>query len=112
MFNALEWSVVFVTSTRIEDLVLNCSFDGSAWTLANLYLASVGADLLGRDAPILVGFTEETTCYISADYFRDSDPSRTSSSTRAVTFSTIANGPRSASHKPGESNGCSKLPTQ
>ena len=74
MLNALERSVVFVTGTNIEHLVFNCSFDGSAWTLANLYLAGAGADLLGPDAPILVGFSEETTCYISVEYFRDSDP--------------------------------------
>ncbi len=74
MLNALERSVVFVTGMNIEHLVFNCSFDGSAWTLANLYLAGAGADRLGPDAPTLVGFSEETTCYISVEYFRDSDP--------------------------------------
>jgi hypothetical protein len=74
VLNALERSVVFVTGTNIEHLVFNCSFDGSAWTLANLYLSGAGADLLGPDAPTLVGFSEETTCYISVEYFRDSDP--------------------------------------
>ena len=38
----LERSVVFLTSANIEPLLLECAFDGSAWTLANLYLASVG----------------------------------------------------------------------
>jgi hypothetical protein len=51
-----------------------CSFDGSAWTLANLYLTSFGAELLGKDAPRLVGLSEETTCYVSPEYFAEDDP--------------------------------------
>ena len=70
----LERSVVFLTSANIEPLLLKCSFDGSAWTLANLYLASVGAKLLGEDAPRLVGVSEETTCYVSPEYFSQDDP--------------------------------------
>ena len=70
----LERSVIFVTGANIESLLLECSFDGSAWTLANLYLASVGAELLGEDAPCLVGVSEETTCYVSPEYFSQDDP--------------------------------------
>jgi hypothetical protein len=70
----LEKSVVFVTSENIEVLLLVHGFDSSAWTLANLYLTSVGADLLGEDAPRLVGLSEETTCYVSPDYFAEEDP--------------------------------------
>ena len=70
----LERSVVFVTGANIESLLLQCSFNGSAWTLANLYLASVGAELLGEDAPRLVGLSEETTCYLSPEHFSQDDP--------------------------------------
>jgi hypothetical protein len=70
----LERSVIFVTGANIESLLLECSFDGSAWTLANLYLASVGSELLGDDAPCLVGVSEETTCYVSPEYFSQDDP--------------------------------------
>ena len=70
----LEKSVIFVTSTNIEPLLLEDGFDSSAWTLANLYLASVGADLLAEDAPRLVGLSEETTCYVSPEYFAEDDP--------------------------------------
>jgi hypothetical protein len=70
----LQRSVIFVTGANIESLLLECSFDGSAWTLANLYLASVGAELLGEDAPRLVGVSEETTCYVSPEYFSQDDP--------------------------------------
>jgi hypothetical protein len=70
----LERSVVFLTSANIEPLLSECSFDASAWTLANPYLASVGGELLGEDAPRLVGLSEETTCYVSLEYFSQDDP--------------------------------------
>jgi hypothetical protein len=46
----LERSVVFLTSANIEPLLFKQAFDDSAWKLANLYLTSVGAELL-RAAP-------------------------------------------------------------
>ena len=70
----LEKSVVFLTSANIEPLLLEEGFDNSAWTLANLYLASLGADLLADDAPRLAGLSEETTCYVSSEYFAEDDP--------------------------------------
>ena len=70
----IEQSVVFLTSANIEPLLFKQSSDGSAWTLANLYLASLGAELLGEDAPRLVGLSEETTCYVSPEYFAEDDP--------------------------------------
>ena len=42
----------------------------TAWDLANLYLASFDADLLAEDAPAILGLSEETTCFVSAEYFR------------------------------------------
>ena len=70
----LEKSVVFLTSANVEPLLLEHSFDSSAWTLANLYLASLGVELLGEDAPRLVGLSEETTCFVSPEYFAEDDP--------------------------------------
>jgi hypothetical protein len=70
----LERSVVYVTNETIEPLILNHSWDRSAWDLANLYLLSIGAELLGKEAPRLVGISEETTCYVSPDYFAEDDP--------------------------------------
>jgi hypothetical protein len=70
----LERSVVFITPANIERLLHVCSFDSSAWTLANLFLASVGAELLAKDAPRLVGLSEEMTCYVSPAYFSEDDP--------------------------------------
>jgi hypothetical protein len=74
VLTTLEKSVVFLTSANIEPLLLDEGFDNSAWTLANLYLASLGADLLADDAPRLVGLSEETTCYVSPEYFAEDDP--------------------------------------
>ncbi len=70
----LEKSVVFVTSANIEPLLLEHAWDSSAWSFANLYLASLGANLLGEDAQRLLGLSEEATCYVSPDYFAEEDP--------------------------------------
>jgi len=69
-----EKSVVYVTSETIEPILLNHMWDRSAWDLANMYLLSVGAKLLGKKAARIVGMSEETTCYVSPDYFVESDP--------------------------------------
>jgi hypothetical protein len=74
VLGTLAQSIVFLTSANVERLLLGCGFDNSAWTLANLYLGSVGAELLGEDSPRLVGLSEETTCYVSAEYFAEDDP--------------------------------------
>jgi hypothetical protein len=66
-----EKSVVFLTSDNIENVLLRQRWLWSAWDLANLYLSSVQADLLGPDAPSLLGMSEETTCYVSTEYFVD-----------------------------------------
>lgn len=70
----LEKSVVYVTSDTIESIILSHGWDRSAWDLANLYLLSVGAELLGPNTPRVVGISEETTCYVSPDYFAEDDP--------------------------------------
>ncbi len=70
----LEKSVVFLTSANIESVLLDEGYDSSAWTLANLYLASIDAQLLGEDAPRLVGLSQETTCFVSPGYFAEEDP--------------------------------------
>jgi hypothetical protein len=67
----LERSVVFLTAGNIEAVLRGQSWLHSAWDIANLYLASVDAELLGPDAPSLLGLSQETTCYVSAEYFKD-----------------------------------------
>ncbi len=70
----LERSVIFVTSDNIEQLLTEKSFDHSAWMLANLYLASVGAEPFSDDGVHIVGMSEGTTCYVSPAYFEEDDP--------------------------------------
>lgn len=67
----LEKSVVFLTSDNIEAVLFGQRWLGTAWDLANLYLSSVRTELLGPNAPSLLGLGEETTCYVSTDYFVD-----------------------------------------
>jgi len=64
----LEKSVVFVSPTNVEQLIREQSFGHSAWTVANLFLLYVGAELLSDEAPRIVGFSEATTCFVSPEY--------------------------------------------
>jgi hypothetical protein len=66
-----ERSVVFLTADSIEPVLRRQTWLHSAWDLANLYLSSVDAELLGPEAPSLLGLSQETTCYVSPDYFAD-----------------------------------------
>ena len=75
VLDMLETSVVFLTAENIESVLLDQAFEHSAWVLANLYLASVGADLLGAAVPRVVGLSQATTCYVSAEYFGDEEDS-------------------------------------
>jgi hypothetical protein len=62
-------AVVFVTPDNIEPILHGMRWPNTAWDVANLYLASFGDDVLAHDAPHIVGLSEETTCYVSLQYF-------------------------------------------
>ena len=70
----LERSAVFLTSANLDEILRGTRWDSTAWNLANLYLASVGAELLGDEAPRIVGLSEETTFFVSSEYFAEEDP--------------------------------------
>ena len=70
VLDVLGRSVVFVTPDTITTVLTATRSLHTAWDLANLYLESCDAELLGPDARQIVGLSEETTCYVSADYFR------------------------------------------
>ena len=70
VLDVLGCSVVFVTPDTITTVLTATRSLSTAWDLANLYLESCDAELLGPDARQIVGLSEETTCYVSADYFR------------------------------------------
>ena len=86
----LDHSVVLVTSENIERLLLEQRWDRTAWNLANLHLASLGAELLGRDAERLVGLSEETTATFPTRTSRGRTRSLIFSFTRSPTSSTTA----------------------
>lgn len=69
----LERSVVFLTRANIERVIRKESWLSTAWDLANLYLRSLGAEPLGDGARPMVGFSQETTCYVSIEYFASED---------------------------------------
>jgi hypothetical protein len=70
----LEKSVLFLTPDNIVQVLQDCTWLHTAWHLANIYLGSIDAQLLGDEAPQLVGFSEETTCFVSLAYFEPGDP--------------------------------------
>jgi hypothetical protein len=71
VLSLLERSVVFLTADNVERVLLGQMWLHTAWSLANMYLSSIDAELLGPEALSLLGLSEETTCYVSADYFAD-----------------------------------------
>ncbi|WP_199724497.1 hypothetical protein [Corallococcus sp. AB011P] len=74
VLSLLEKSVVFLTPANITQVLLKSSWLSTAWDLANLYLLSVDAELLGPEAPQLLGLSEHTTCYVSLAYFDEASP--------------------------------------
>ncbi len=67
----LERSVVYLTPESIRPVLERMVWPHSAWALANLYLGSLGAELLSDEAPRIVGLSLETTCYVSLEYFSE-----------------------------------------
>jgi hypothetical protein len=55
------------------DTVLD-ALERSAWTLANLYLRSIGSEPLGDDEAAIVGLSIETTCFVTPAALEDEDP--------------------------------------
>ena len=68
----LERSVAFLTPDRIESLIREAGFLGTAWQVANVYLVGIGAEPLD-DEMRYVGMSADTTCYVSLAYFAEED---------------------------------------
>jgi len=68
VLDVLGRSVIFLTPATIDAVLEQTPWLSTAWDLANLYLAGIGAELLADDAPNLLGLSEGTTCYLSAEY--------------------------------------------
>ena len=74
ILSMLERSVIFLTPRNIVPVLREMPWLGTAWDLANLYLASHSAELLSVEAQPILGLSIETTCYVSTDYFRAANP--------------------------------------
>ena len=83
LFPATEWpivlevaerSIVFLTRAVVHQLIREIDYRHSAWTIATIYLDSLGVASLdgSRNAPL--GCNEHMTCYVSLEYFRQRDP--------------------------------------
>lgn len=74
LLEALSGSLIVVSHATIESLVLNERWDGTAWSLANLYLNFLGVPMLSERAVAALGLSEELRCYITPEYFVEQDP--------------------------------------
>jgi hypothetical protein len=71
----LERSVVFVGPDNVEAVIREQSrWLHTAWDLANLYLASIGAETLDGDPGAPLGIGQHTTCFVSLEYFAEQAP--------------------------------------
>jgi hypothetical protein len=61
-------SVVFLTPDTIDGVLETTTWLHTAWDLANLYLASCGAEVLSEHACRIVGLSIETTGFVTAEY--------------------------------------------
>ena len=74
ILDTLARSIAFLTPQNIAEVLMGQPWLSTAWNLANLYLYSVGVSGLSQQACHIVGLSEETTCYVSMSYFRETDP--------------------------------------
>ena len=69
VLDSLEHSVVFLTPENIVELLRSSPYLSTSWKLACMYLLERGAEPLSDDAPSIVGMSEDTTCYLTLDYY-------------------------------------------
>jgi len=74
MLDLFDKSLVFVSRDNIEQLVSETDRLSTARQIANLFLGSLGMPALDDQPAGFVGFSEETTFYVSMAYFKDGDP--------------------------------------
>ena len=65
VLNFLGRSLLVLTEANIRGALTTTPCDHAAWMIANLYLESLGAPLLGPEAPKLLGLAEKARCYVT-----------------------------------------------
>ena len=73
VLDMLEKSVIFLTPATIETVLQKSPWLHTAWDLANMYLTSIRAKALSDTEQVIVGLSEEMTCYVSMSYFVSND---------------------------------------
>jgi len=74
VLEALRDSTVMICADTIEGLILSETWPHTAWMLANMYLHSLGLEVLSPDATIAVGMSEHLRYFITPAYFSEEDP--------------------------------------
>lgn len=74
VLSCVERAVMFLTPETIAAVVMDCDWLSTAWDVGNIYLASMHAEPLGADGPQLVGLCDNQRCYVSVQYFAETDP--------------------------------------
>ena len=69
-----EKSVVYVTSDTIEPIILQQMWDRSRGPSRTCTSSVSARSCSGKRAARIVGMSEETTCYVSPEYFAEDDP--------------------------------------
>ncbi|WP_250504738.1 hypothetical protein [Caballeronia sp. AZ7_KS35] len=74
VLRTLVAGIVFLTPSNIVRVLTEKTWLSTAWKLADIYLDSLGATPLREESARVVGMSQDTTCYVSLAYFRDTDP--------------------------------------
>jgi hypothetical protein len=74
VLHLLANSIVFLTPTNTLKALQTERWLSTAWDVANIYLESLELPTLSLQACNIVGLSQETTCYVSMAYFRETDP--------------------------------------
>lgn len=69
-----ERSIVFLTRDAAHQAIRETMFLTSARAIANVYLHSLRAPTLGEEPSQILGLNLEKECYVSMDYFAETDP--------------------------------------
>ncbi|MDR5734034.1 hypothetical protein QCE47_17125 [Caballeronia sp. LZ025] len=74
IFRTLVSGIVVLTPNNIVQVLTKETWPSTAWTVAGIYLDSLGATPLREESARVVGTSQDTTCYVSPAFFRDTDP--------------------------------------
>ncbi len=74
ILHLLASNIVFLTPPNVARALDSERWLSTAWDVANIYLESLNVPALSAQASNIVGLSQETTCYVSMAYFKETDP--------------------------------------